>query len=106
MMVAKKNVLWEGTEKIPNNQQGDFDVDEVKFAYPSKPEVTILKGTTLDIRTNQIVALVGPSGCGKSSIISLLERFYDPNEGKMLFNSIDLKELDNAWYHQTQIAIV
>ena len=74
-------------------------MEEVKFAYPSKPEVTILKGTTLDIRTNQIVALVGPSGCGKSSIISLLERFYDPNEGKLLFNNIDLKDIDNSWYH-------
>jgi len=74
-------------------------VEEVKFAYPSKPDVTILKGTTLDIRTNQIVALVGQSGCGKSSIISLLERFYDPDEGRLLFNSIDLKDLDNSWYH-------
>ena len=66
----------------------------------------MLKGVTIDVRTNQIVALVGASGCGKSSIISLLERFYDPVEGKLLFNGIDLKDVDNAWYHQTQVAIV
>ena len=61
----------------------------------------MLKGVTIDVRTNQIVALVGQSGCGKSSIISLLERFYDPVAGKVLFNAIDLQDVDNAWYHQT-----
>jgi len=45
-------------------------------------------------------------GCGKSSIMKLIERFYDPFEGKMLYNDIDLKEIDNKWYHQTQLAIV
>lgn len=68
--------------------------------------MTVLKNVTLDVKTNQIVALVGPSGCGKSSIISLLERFYDPIQGRVLFNNVDLKNMDNAWYHQTQIAIV
>lgn len=38
-------------------------------------------------------------GCGKSSIIQLIERFYDPVEGKLLYNQADLKEIDNKWYH-------
>ena len=74
-------------------------MNEVKFNYPSKQDVQVLKGVTIDVRTNQIVALVGQSGCGKSSIISLFERFYDPVEGKVLFNGLDLKDLDNEWYH-------
>ena len=52
-----------------------------------------------------MVALCGTSGCGKSSIISLLERFYDPTEGEVYFNGRDIKELDPKWYH-SQIAIV
>ena len=54
----------------------------------------------------QVVALVGQSGCGKSSIISLIERFYDPQEGRVLFSGEELKDLDNTWYHQTKIALV
>ena len=99
MIVSKKVVKWEGDEKIENNEAGNFDLNEVKFNYPSKQDVQVLKGVTIDVRTNQIVALVGQSGCGKSSIISLLERFYDPVEGKVLFNDIDLKDIDNEWYH-------
>ena len=99
MIVSKKIVKWEGNEKIENNEAGNFDLKEVKFNYPSKQDVQVLKGVTIDVRTNQIVALVGQSGCGKSSIISLLERFYDPVEGKVLFNDIDLKDIDNEWYH-------
>ena len=66
----------------------------------------ILRGISIDVGKNQVVALVGQSGCGKSSIISLVERFYDPLEGKVLFSGEDLRDLDNTWYHQTKIALV
>ena len=49
---------------------------------------------------------MGASGCGKSSIISLLERFYDPSAGSLAYNDIDLKDIDIKWYHQEEIAIV
>ena len=52
------------------------------------------------------MALVGHSGCGKSSIIALIERFYDPSSGKVLFNNDDIQEIDTKWYHQTKLAIV
>ena len=66
----------------------------------------MLKGIEIDVKKNQIVALVGHSGCGKSSIISLIERFYDPNEGQLLYKGKNIKDLDTLWYHQKQIALV
>lgn len=66
----------------------------------------VLKGVNIEVKANQVVALVGHSGCGKSSIIQLIERFYDPDDGKVLFSGEDLKNLDNSWYHQTQVALV
>ena len=53
----------------------------------------------------RVVALCGTSGCGKSSIISLVERFYDPLEGQVLYNGHDISTLEPRWYHQ-QVAIV
>lgn len=79
----------------------------VKFHYPSKEEVPILKGVsfTVDNKKNKVVALCGTSGCGKSSIIGLIERFYDPIEGQVLFNGVDIRTLEPRWYHE-QISIV
>jgi len=54
---------------------------------------------TVDNDKNRVVALCGTSGCGKSSIISLIERFYDPEEGGIFFNGRNIRELDPKWYH-------
>ena len=78
----------------------------IEFSYPTKPDVKILDKIDIDINTNQVVALVGQSGSGKSSIISLVERFYDPNEGSVSFNGQNLKDLNTKWYHQSKLAIV
>jgi len=68
-----------------------------------------LKGISIDIHKNRVIALVGPSGnfilikilgCGKSSIISMIERFYDPISGQVLFDGYDIKDLDPKWYHK------
>lgn len=87
-------------------QLGEIDIEDVEFCYPTKPDVTVLKGVKIDVPNCSTVALVGHSGCGKSSIISLIERFYDPNSGKALFNKKDIKEIDTKWYHQQKLAIV
>ena len=67
----------------------------------------VLKGVSFTVSSERprVVALCGTSGCGKSSLISLIERFYDPEEGEVLFNGRNIKELDPKWYHN-QIAIV
>nr|CAG4650007.1 EOG090X02PU [Sida crystallina] len=62
---------------------GFVDFEKVKFFYPTRKEVQVLKGLTMNIHPGQTVALVGHSGCGKSTCIQLLERFYDPVEGQV-----------------------
>lgn len=56
----------------------------VKFCYPSRPSVTVLRDLSFQAKTGQMVALVGSSGCGKSTTVQLLERFYDPAQGQVV----------------------
>lgn len=67
----------------------------------------MLKGINLavDNKKNRVVALCGTSGCGKSSIIAMIERFYDPEEGEILFNGVNIKDINPRWYKQN-VAIV
>ena len=53
--------------------------------------IQVLNGLTLDVRVGQTVALVGSSGCGKSTTVQLVQRFYDPLEGRILLDGIDIK---------------
>lgn len=64
-----------------NADKGVIDIKDIRFNYPTKPDVPVLKRININIQNCQTVALVGHSGCGKSSIIALIERFYDPVEG-------------------------
>jgi ABC-type multidrug transport system fused ATPase/permease subunit len=66
--------------------RGDVGFDRVTFAYPSRPEAEVLKRLSFSARAGEVVALVGPSGAGKSTIASLLLRFYDPQQGSLLFD--------------------
>lgn len=91
---------------IVNDEGGEIDFENVEFTYPTKKDVKVCDGININVGTNKIVALVGASGCGKSSLIQLVERFYDPDAGRVLFNKHDLRELHNKWYHQNMIALV
>lgn len=70
-----------------------IDIDSVSFTYPSRPEVQVLNAVSLSISEGQKVALVGESGSGKSSLIALLERFYDPSNGSIKINGVDIASL-------------
>jgi ABC-type multidrug transport system fused ATPase/permease subunit len=71
--------------------QGSVTMQHVEFAYPSRPEIQVLKDISLHIEPGQQVALVGPSGAGKSTIAALLLRFYDASAGSIRLDGLDIK---------------
>ncbi|KAF7126723.1 hypothetical protein RHSIM_Rhsim11G0017900 [Rhododendron simsii] len=85
--------------------EGHIQFKDVCFSYPSRPDVMIFDKLCLDIPLGRIVALVGGSGSGKSTIVSLLERFYEPLSGQILLDGVDIKEFDIKWLRQ-QIGLV
>ncbi len=66
----------------------------VRFAYPGRPDLPALKGFDLTVRPGETVALVGPSGAGKSTVFRLLLRFYDPQEGAVSVDGVDVRAAD------------
>lgn len=79
---------------VPSTSSGAaVRFDEVHFHYPSRPDLPVLRGVTLDAKPGERIALVGPSGAGKSTIISLLLRFYDPASGSILIGGVDARTL-------------
>ena len=78
---------------------------DVSFAYPTRPDQLVLNAVSLVVEPGQAVALCGPSGGGKSSIISLIERFYDPSGGAILVDDVPLTSLDASWW-RSQVALV
>ena len=85
--------------------QGDMELRDVTFAYPTRPDVPIFSHFTLFIPAGKTVALVGESGCGKSSVIQLIERFYDPQQGTVLLDGIDIRKLQLSWF-RSQLGLV
>ncbi|KAK7207985.1 P-loop containing nucleoside triphosphate hydrolase protein, partial [Myxozyma melibiosi] len=80
--------------------KGDIELTNIKFIYPSRPNVTILNDFSLKIPAGKTVALVGSSGSGKSTIIGLIERFYNPIHGTVTLDGHDLTSLNIKWLRQ------
>lgn len=89
----------------PDRIKGDIQFRNVKFTYPSRPDVQVLKGLNLTVPSGKTVALVGSSGCGKSTTVQLIQRFYDPEEGTITIDGQDIRNL-NTRYLREMIGVV
>ena len=87
----------DGSGKVLDDIRGDIELKGVYFSYPTRPDEQIFNGFSLYIPSGMTAALVGESGSGKSTVISLIERFYDPQVGEVLIDNIDLKEFQLKW---------
>jgi len=73
--------------------QGDVSLSHVAFSYPSRKEISVIKDLTLHARAGQQIAIVGPSGAGKSTIVSMLLRYYEPDNGQILFDGKEARTI-------------
>eukprot|EP00727_Mastigamoeba_balamuthi_P004750 m51a1_g14273 putative multidrug resistance protein 1 (1370) ;mRNA; r:344850-349837 len=85
--------------------RGEIEFRDVEFFYPTRPGVQVLQGLSFVARPQQTVALVGSSGCGKSTVISMLERMYDPVAGEIFLDGRPLGSLNVSWL-RSQIGLV
>jgi ATP-binding cassette subfamily B protein len=82
--------------KLPEPAKGALAFEHVTFHYPTRVDTSALRDFDLSVRPRERLALVGPSGAGKTTIFQLAERFYDPQQGRVLLDGIDLRDADPA----------
>ena len=85
------------TGKQLEDIKGDVDLKDVYFSYPARPEQLIFDGFSLHVSSGTTMAIVGESGSGKSTVISLVERFYDPQAGEVLIDGMNIRSLRLDW---------
>jgi ATP-binding cassette, subfamily B (MDR/TAP), member 1 len=94
---------YSATGRKLDDIQGDIEFRDVYYSYPTRPDEQIFRGFSLAIQSGTTVALVGQSGSGKSTVISLIERFYDPQLGQVLIDGLDLKEFQLRWVMKDEL---
>ncbi|KAL8141756.1 LOW QUALITY PROTEIN: hypothetical protein V2J09_014788 [Rumex salicifolius] len=106
--MIERNTVNKASEKSGKQLtevEGYIIFKDVCFSYPSRPEVLVFNNINLEFPSGKIVALVGESGSGKSTVISLIERFYEPLSGHISLDGVDIRELDLRWL-RGQIGLV
>ncbi|KAH9619686.1 hypothetical protein KSS87_015755 [Heliosperma pusillum] len=91
---------YDPSGKIVDDIHGDIELRDIYFSYPARPDEQIFRGFSLSITSGTTVALLGQSGSGKSTVISLIERFYDPHAGEVLVDGINIREFQLRWLRQ------
>ena len=105
------NIIHQDNEKeiLTGKQKpeiiGNVEFNNVHFSYPQRKDIEILKGISLKASKNETIALVGSSGAGKSTISSLLLNYYSIQEGAILFDGVNIKDIDSE-HLRSQLAIV
>ncbi|UWQ31221.1 ATP-binding cassette domain-containing protein [Leisingera sp. M527] len=106
LLNAKDTVLDPvAAQVLPAPVKGEIQFDNVSFRYPSRPDVSALDAVSLAVKPGETVAFVGPSGAGKTTIIQLLQRFYDPNQGAVKLDGVALTALQRDEFRH-HIALV
>lgn len=77
--------------------EGNIEVSNVNFAYPSRPGAPVLRSFNISIPAGKTTALVGASGSGKSTIVGLLERWYVPSSGSIKLDGVDISDYNTQW---------
>lgn len=85
---------------LPRPVKGEVSLEDVSFNYPSRPDSSALHGINLTIRPGETVALVGPSGAGKTTIIQMIQRFWDPQQGRVMLDGVDLRDMRRDDFRQ------
>ncbi|KPM40678.1 Multidrug resistance protein 1A [Neonectria ditissima] len=93
------------TQEIPDVDGGiKIELENIHFKYPTR-STAVFKGLNLTVEKGQFAALVGASGCGKTSIVSLLERFYDADKGRIICNGVDATDM-NVFHYRKYFSLV
>nr|XP_043635268.1 ABC transporter B family member 19-like [Erigeron canadensis] len=104
-ILNRKPLIQGKGKKMDRSKDCDIEFKMVTFAYPSRPDVMVLRDFSLKVKSGTMVAVVGGSGSGKSTVVWLTQRFYDPINGKVLMGGMDLRDLDVKWL-RLQTALV
>eukprot|EP01062_Namystynia_karyoxenos_P058543 TRINITY_DN50066_c0_g1_i1.p1 TRINITY_DN50066_c0_g1~~TRINITY_DN50066_c0_g1_i1.p1 ORF type:complete len:604 (+),score=199.66 TRINITY_DN50066_c0_g1_i1:83-1894(+) len=90
---------------VPADCTGEVRLNNVSFAYPGRPQHKVLRGVDLRVAPGRVTALVGRSGAGKTTVARLIGKLYDPAEGSVSLDGVDLRDCDSTWLRK-QVGVV
>ncbi|XP_039250451.2 bile salt export pump-like isoform X1 [Styela clava] len=90
---------------LPKNIEGNLQLKSCEFTYATRPDCLVLNGVNIDVESGKTLALIGASGCGKSTIVQILERFYNLDEGVVMLDNKDIRSY-NLKYMRSKIGVV